>query len=84
MRSDIDRYYTPGTDIIDIGANIGYNSLMFSDYGPVHAFEPIFYKLVDLNAKNNRLKNPICIYSVALSDVEHTVDMYIPNRVDAS
>jgi FkbM family methyltransferase len=84
MRSDIEKYYTPGTDILDIGANIGYNSLMFSDYGPVHAFEPIFYKLVDLNAKNNKIKNPIHIYSFALSDVEHSVDMYIPNKVEAS
>ena len=37
-----------------------------------------------LPALINRLKNPICIYSFALSDVEHTVDMYIPNRVDAN
>ena len=40
MRYDIEKYYKPGTDIIDVGANIGYNSLMFSDYGPVIAFEP--------------------------------------------
>jgi FkbM family methyltransferase len=33
-------FYKPGTDILDIGANIGCNSLLFSDYGPVHAWEP--------------------------------------------
>ena len=25
MREDIQKYYTPGTEIFDIGANIGYN-----------------------------------------------------------
>ena len=84
MREDVQRYYKGGTDILDIGANIGYNSLMFSDYGPVHSFEPVFYKLVDLNAKNNKIKNPINIYPIALSDRKEDVDMYIPNKVDRS
>lgn len=84
MRKDVEKFYRNGTDIIDIGANIGYNSLMFSDYGPVHSFEPVFYKLVDLNAKNNNIKNPINIYSIALSDRKESVDMYIPNKVKAS
>src|SRR6056300_848517 len=82
MREDVQRYYKGGTDILDIGANIGYNSLMFSDYGPVHSFEPVFYKLVDLNAKNNKIKNPINIYPIALSDRKEDVDMYIPNKID--
>ena len=82
MRSDIEKYYKDGTDILDIGANIGYNSLMFSDYGPVYSFEPIFHKIVTLNAENNKIKHPINISPIALSDKEQTVDMYIPNRVE--
>ena len=41
MREDIKNNYKDGTDIIDIGANIGYNTLMFSDYGPVHTLSLI-------------------------------------------
>lgn len=78
MRSDIQRYYKEGTDIIDIGANIGYNTLMFSDYGPVHSFEPVYYKIVDININSNNLKNNVYVYSCALSNVECETSMYIP------
>ena len=43
MRGDIRRCHKPDTEIIDVGANIGYNTLMFSDYGPVVSFEPVFH-----------------------------------------
>ena len=84
MRGDIQKFYKDGTDILDIGANIGYNSLMFSDYGPVHAFEPLFHKVVRLNVENNNLNCPIHIFPYALSDREQTVDMYYPKAVEAS
>lgn len=29
MRMDVEKHYKPGTDIIDMGANIGYNTLIF-------------------------------------------------------
>ena len=80
MREDIKNNYKDGTDIIDIGANIGYNTLMFSDYGPVHTFEPVYYEIVNINVKNNVLKNNVFIYSYALSDVEGDTSMYIPER----
>lgn len=82
MRPDIQKLYKKGTDIIDIGANIGYNSLMFSDYGPVYAFEPIFHKIVTLNIENNKLKHPIHLIPKALSDKTETVNMYIPKKVE--
>ena len=58
MRNDIPRYYKEGTDILDIGANIGYNSLMFSDYGPVVSFEPMFHEIVIKNAEVNTFTSP--------------------------
>ena len=78
MREDVKRYYKEGTEILDIGANIGYNSLMFSDYGPVYAFEPLFHGVVKLNAGNNKLKNTIYVIPIALSDREQHVEMYYP------
>ena len=81
MREDVQKYYIPGTEIFDIGANIGYNSLMFSDYGPVYAFEPVYHKIVKLNIENNKLKHPIYSIPVALSDNSEYVNMYLPNKV---
>ena len=43
MRNDAAAVYKPGTDILDIGGNIGCTALMFSDIGPVHTFEPLFH-----------------------------------------
>ena len=80
MRRDIQENYKPGTDILDIGANIGYNTLMFSDYGPVHTFEPVYDEIVDMNIKNNNLKNQVKLYDCALSNVECVSTMYIPQR----
>lgn len=79
MRPDIEKNYKPDTDIIDIGANIGYNTLMFSDYGPVHSFEPVYYKIVDINVKNNTLKNNVFVYNCALSNEKTTSNIYLPN-----
>ena len=83
MREDIKKYYKSGTDILDIGANIGYNSLMFSDYGPVHAFEPVFHGIVEMNARDNALNHAISVYPIALSNEDTKSVIYIPER-DAS
>jgi FkbM family methyltransferase len=78
MREDVEAFYKEGTEILDIGANIGYNSLMFSDYGPVYAFEPLFHKVVQLNVENNNLKHKMYVVPIALSDKREDVDMYLP------
>ena len=80
MRADIQKCYKEGTDIIDIGANIGYNTLMFSDYGPVHTFEPVYYEIVNANIKSNKLKNGVFLYAHALSNVNVDTTMYIPQK----
>ena len=82
MRSDIQKFYKDGTDILDIGANIGYNSLMFSDYGPVYSFEPLFHKIVSLNTENNKLKHEIHVIPKALSDKNESIKIYIPKKIE--
>lgn len=79
MRKDIREHYVPGTEILDIGANIGYNTLMFSDYGPVHAFEPIFHPLVTQNCEQNDLQHQVTVHGIALSNVAHEAKMYFPH-----
>ena len=81
MRKDVEEYYKEGTEILDIGANIGYNSLMFSDYGPVYAFEPLFHKVVQLNIDNNNLKHKMYSVPIALSNKNGTSIMYFPTSV---
>lgn len=81
MRGDVEKWYKEGTEIIDVGANIGYNSLMFSDYGPVYAFEPLFHKIVKMNVENNKLKHTMHAIPVALSNENKTTKMYMANRV---
>ena len=80
MRRDVRMLHKPGTDIIDIGANIGYNTLLFSDYGPVLSFEPLYGELVELNVKNNILRYPVQVIPCALSDEKSITKIYIPSR----
>jgi FkbM family methyltransferase len=80
MRSDVEKMYTPGTDILDIGANIGYNTLIFSEFGPVHSFEPVYHELVKKNAELNVLTNVVNVYPCALSNVERTDEIFLPSH----
>ena len=78
MRREVREHHKPGTDILDIGANIGYNTLMFSDYGPVIAFEPVFHQIVKLNVEGNTLRHDVQVAPCALSDTKEVREMHIP------
>lgn len=78
MRDIIKHFYKPNTDILDIGGNIGYNALMFSDYGPVHTFEPKLHEIIDINVKQNTLKHPVTVHPYGLSSEETTLKLYHP------
>ena len=65
-------YYEPGTDVLDIGANLGLNSLRMQQLKPIshgcvyHLFEPQHdvFTLLKLNTKSL----PRVLYNFALSD----------------
>lgn len=80
IRDDIKKKYKPGTDILDIGSNIGTHTLIFSEYGDVHSFEPVYYKIVEMNVLSNNLKNKVKIYPHALSDMNEKIDLFIPKK----
>jgi FkbM family methyltransferase len=80
MRNDIVEHYKEDTDIIDIGANIGYNTLMFSDYGPVVSFEPVYHQIVNHNCKANKLKNKVSVFPCALSNEIKQTEIYLPSH----
>jgi FkbM family methyltransferase len=78
MHRDLPYIYKPGTDILDIGGNIGWNAIMFSNYGPVHTFEPMFYKVIQKNVDQNKLTHPVTIHPYGLSHEETTLNFFIP------
>ena len=80
MRQDLPIIYKSGTDILDIGGNIGWNALMFSDYGPVHTFEPIFHPVVQKNVVQNVTNHPITVHPWGLGSVEETVPIFITKK----
>ena len=66
-------------NIIDVGANFGYHTLLFSRECSqnVYAFEPQIqnFKLLEDNVKNNEIKN-IILYNYAL--VDNNCEIKIP------
>jgi FkbM family methyltransferase len=71
---------TPGGIFIDIGANIGLNSIMFSRYGEVHAFEPVFHDVLSDNVKGLKVH----VYPFALSNCKGSKEIFIENPIDGS
>lgn len=67
-------------NIIDVGANFGYHSMLFSkeSSGNVYAFEPQIqnFELLQTNIKNNSINN-IIPFNNACGDVECNVNMPI-------
>ena len=82
MRGDVQHFYKPGTDILDVGGNIGYNALMFSDYGPVHTFEPFFHDIISKNVEQNNLKNSVTVHPYGLSSEEKSTKIYKPHTYE--
>lgn len=80
MRRDLPRIVRPGTDILDIGGNIGWNALMFSEYGPVHTFDPLFHPVISKNVTQNTLKNSVTVHPYGLSNSECESVIYIPRK----
>jgi FkbM family methyltransferase len=80
MRQDLPYITKPGMDILDIGGNIGWNALMFSEYGPVHTFEPMFHKVTSRNVHQNMTRNPITVHPYGLSDAEGDFDFWFPKK----
>ena len=80
MRMDLPHLVRPRQDILDIGGNIGFNALMYSDYASVHTFEPFYHEIIQKNIDQNTTKHPITLHTYGLSNTDHESDFYIPQR----
>ena len=80
MRQDLTHIYKSGTDILDIGGNIGWNALMFSDYGPVHTFDPVFHSIIQKNVDHNELLHVVTVHPYGLSNKVGEFEFFIPKK----
>ena len=80
--SIVKKYVSKGDTVLDIGANIGYYTLLFArivgPLGKVYAFEPepSTFKLLKKNISVNNYKN-VCLVNKAVSDTESKIPFYV-------
>ncbi len=73
----------PGMTVVDIGASIGYYTLLFARIvgkeGTVYAFEPApqTFTLLQRNLRENNLDENVKLVNVALSDHEGAAELFI-------
>lgn len=84
----IKKYYIPGTNMLDIGANIGTTSLMMEEVltegNKIHAFEPVYNNITFTNIIKNNKADRIFLYPIGLGreNKEITVKLFAPEKRD--
>lgn len=79
-----EKYIRKNTNVLDIGANFGSNTLAFSKIvksngnGYVHSFEPqrVIYQQLCCNIVNNNMSN-VCTHNFGLSNINDEKEMYV-------
>jgi FkbM family methyltransferase len=78
----VNKLVKPNDYVIDIGANIGYFTVLFSkivgENGKVYAFEPTneYYNVLNSNLKANNISN--CVpFQIGLSDKEEHLNIFL-------
>lgn len=80
----------PGMTVVDVGAHIGYYTLMAAKLigpkGKVYAFEPdpAYYALLEKNIRINRLKNIVESFKLAVSNTEKRALFFLENGTVSS
>lgn len=82
----VKRYLKPGMTFVDVGANVGYYTLLAASLvgkeGTVLAFEPspyVFGKLAGAVERNN-LSGQVNIMQAGLSDCAGELELYLPKK----
>ena len=74
-----------GDIVIDVGANIGYYTLLFAkkvgENGKVYAFEPdpVSFAILEKNIKDNKFRN-VEAFNIALSDKRESLPLFISSE----
>lgn len=79
----------PGTVVFDVGANMGYYTLLFAQLvgqsGHVYAFEPVpatAGRLNDNLKSNYILKDRVTVFAIALSDKDSIVEINVASNIN--
>lgn len=80
MRQHLWLVTDPQKDILDIGGNIGWNALVFSEYAPVHTFEPVYHTIISKNINDNFTDYPITLHPYGLSNTNTRSDIWVPSN----
>ena len=74
------KYYIQGTNMIDIGGNIGTTTLLMSEVisenNHIYTFEPIYHDIICKNIIDNKLEKKITLYPYGLGNQSTTY--YLP------
>ena len=75
-------FYIEGTDVIDVGGNMGTNTLLFdeivSKYNCIFTFEPIYHQIIQKTLdENNISRQRVTVYPIGLSNERHEVTFSI-------
>lgn len=71
------KYYIKGSNMIDIGGNIGTTSMLMSEIltenNFIYTFEPIYYDVIYKNIFDNNLQDKIKVYPCGLSNNNNSI-----------
>jgi len=77
-------------EFLDVGANVGYYSVMFGILGherlAIHAFEPFMQSLevLEANLELNRLSTKVKVHKFALGNSDGSAQLFVPKRSGTS
>ena len=85
-RYTLARMLGPGMAVLDVGANIGYYSIMMGKYvgdaGKIYAIEPapFNYDLLNSNVRLNAMEGLVETFHMGMSDKRGTEQLYLSNK----
>ena len=83
--SQFQKYVKPDSLVVDVGANIGLHSILFSKWCRVVSFEPqpVLFDILETNIRNNQLENRVTPLQFAISAKIGTELFGIPESYNA-
>ncbi len=86
MIDDFKKYYKKNTNMLDIGSHIGTTGMLMAEIVSkgykVYAFEPVYYDIIEMNIKENKLENKMELYPIGLGNKDYKTVIQVYDRMD--